>query len=539
MKSTMLRVDLSQGKIGEEQINPDHRRAFIGGSGLATRLLWDDLEPPRDPLDAASPLVWMTGPLTGSGGPTTGRFTICARSPYTGIWGKSNIGGFVGPELRYAGFDGIWITGRASHPVYLWIHDGKAELRDADRLWGKADTYEAQRAIHEETGEARARVACIGLAGENGVAYASILADQGRAAGRTGMGALMGSKNLKAVAVRGTTALTFARDDQYRRLRLESNKALREENMTTVFRELGTGNAAEYLQMLGEMPQKYWTQATFEGAERISGAHMAETILVGTSACQGCVISCGREVDVREGPHATRGKVKGPEYETICSFGSQLLVDDLAVITALGHRCDLVGIDTIERGEHDCPGLPALRPGIITTADTGGIELHWGDAAPCFDLIDQIARKDGLGAILAMGSKALARHFGVPELAVHVNTLEVPMQMENAGRSVAQQILQRIPEIAGRRIAILVGAGNNGGDGLVVGHYLAEAGAQVAAYLVKERSADDANLIRLQGHGALGQRRRRGPALPRASQPDGKRRRGSGRSSWNGLSAAP
>lgn len=427
MKSTLLRVDLSQGKFGEEEIDADYRRAFIGGSGLAARLLWDDLDPSRDPLDPASPLLWMTGPLTGSGGPTTGRFTICARSPYTGIWGESNIGGFVGPELRYAGFDGVWITGRASRPVYLWIHDGQAELRKADHLWGNADVYETQRAIREETGEGRARVACIGLAGENGVAYASILADHGRAAGRTGMGALMGSKNLKAVAVRGTTVLTFARDDEYRRLRLEANKALRDENMTTVFRDLGTGNAAEYLQMLGEMPQKYWTQAAFEGAERISGAHMAETILVGTSACQGCVVSCGREVSVREGPHATQGKVKGPEYETICSFGSQLLVDDLAIITALGNRCDSVGIDTISAGNTIALAYLLFDRGILTTADTGGIELHWGDAEPCFSLIDQIARKDGFGAILAKGSKSLAEHFGVPDLAAHVNTLEVPM----------------------------------------------------------------------------------------------------------------
>jgi aldehyde:ferredoxin oxidoreductase len=427
MKSNLLLVDLGRGEIREEEISPDYRRDFIGGSGLAARLLWDALEPARDPLDPASPLIWMTGPLTGSGGPTTGRFTICARSPYTGIWGESNIGGFVGPELRYAGFDGVWITGRSSDPVYLWIHDGHAELRKADHLWGKADLYETQRAIRSEVGEERARVASIGLAGENGVPYACILSDHGRAAGRTGMGALMGAKNLKALAVRGTAALTFARDDAYKSLRVLANKALRQENMTTIFRDLGTGNAAEYLQLLGEMPQKYWTQATFDGAERISGAHMAETILTGTTACQGCVISCGREVSIPDGPYATKGKVKGPEYETVCSFGSQLLVDDLAIITALGNLCDKVGVDTISAGNTIALAYLLFDRGIVSPKDTGGVELRWGDATPCFGLIDQIARKDGFGALLAQGSQALAEHYGVPDLAAHVHRLEVPM----------------------------------------------------------------------------------------------------------------
>ncbi|MBM3121223.1 MAG: aldehyde ferredoxin oxidoreductase, partial [Chloroflexi bacterium] len=408
MESRLLRIDLSTGQIRMEGIDPAYRRDFIGGSGLAARMLWEQLDPARPALDPESPLVWMTGPLTGSGGPTTGRFAICARSPYTGIWGESNIGGFVGPELRYAGFDGLWITGRAPSPVYLWIHDGKAELREAGALWGKADTYATQTAIRAEVGEVKARVASIGLGGENGVPYAAILADHGRAAGRTGMGALMGSKNLKAVAVYGKRALTFAHDAEYKRLRVESNKAMLEENMATVFRDLGTGNAAEYLQLLGEMPQKYWTQATFDGAERISGAHMAETILVGTSACQGCVISCGRVVHVREGPYATSASVKGPEYETLCSFGSQLLVDDLAVITALGDRCDKLGLDTISAGNTLALAYLLFDRGIITTQDTGGVELRWGDAAPCFDLLEKTARQEGFGALLARGSKALA-----------------------------------------------------------------------------------------------------------------------------------
>jgi aldehyde:ferredoxin oxidoreductase len=422
----LLHVDLTTGKMDEQEVRPDHARDFIGGSGLGVRLLWDWLDPARDPLDPASPLLWMTGPLTGTGGPTNGRSSICARSPQTGLWGESNIGGFVGSELRYAGYDGLLITGRANAPVYLWIHNGHAELRDAAHLWGQADTHETQRVVKGEVGEPMTRVACIGPAGENRVPYAAILSDHGRLAGRTGMGAVMGSKNLKAIAVRGTGKLTYPREADYKRLRLAANKALHEENMTAVYHETGTAGGADYLEMLGDMPQKYWTQAAFEGVERIGGARMAETILTGKAACQGCVICCGRVVTINDGPFAA-SQVKGPEYETVASFGSQLLVDDLPAIVALGNRCDAVGIDAISAGNTIALAYLLFDRGLITPKDTGGLELRWGDARPCFELIEQLARREGFGALVAQGSKALAAHFGAEELAVHVNNLEVPM----------------------------------------------------------------------------------------------------------------
>lgn len=427
MNGKLLMVDLDHGNIQEQAIDPGYARSFIGGSGLGVRLLWDSLDSAWEPLNPASPLLWITGPFTGTGGPAMGRFSICARSPQTGLWGESHIGGFVGPELRYAGYDGILITGRASTPVYLWIHNGQAELRDASHLWGRTNTYETQHLVKSEVGEPRARVASIGLAGENCVPYASILSDHGRLAGRTGMGAVMGSKNLKALAVRGTGKIALAHPDKYRRLGVEANRILHEETATVVLHELGTSGGVEYQQMLGDMPQKYWTQAVFEGAERISGSTMAETILTGKSACQGCVIACGRLVAIREGPYATNDQVKGPEYETIASFGSQLLVDDLAMITALGTRCDEVGIDTISAGNTIALAYLMFDRGIISAGDTGGIELQWGDARPCFDLIEQIADRRGFGALLAQGSRALAAHYGVEDLAVQVNNLEVGM----------------------------------------------------------------------------------------------------------------
>jgi aldehyde:ferredoxin oxidoreductase len=426
MFGRMLKVDLTSGEVSVEAIPAEYVRDYIGAAGLGARLLWDSLDPARDPLDPLSPLLFITGPLTGSAGPTTGRFTVCARSPQTGWWGESNIGGFVGPELRLAGYDALWITGRAAAPVYLWIHNQQVELRPAAALWGR-DPYQTQAAIRAEVGEPRAKVAAIGVAGENGVPFAGILSDHGRLAARTGMGTLMGSKHLKALAVRGTGRIETARPELYKPLRLASNKRLLEQNMTSVFHETGTSGAADYLQIMGDMPLKYWTQASWEGAEKISGAEMASTILTGTTACQGCVISCGREVEVKAGPYATGGQVKGPEYETICAFGAQLLVDDLAAITALGNLCDRLGMDTISAGSVIGLAYLLFERGLITPADTGGLSLNWGDPAPVFVLLEQMARREGFGALLAQGSRALAAQYGDAGLAVQVNGLDVAM----------------------------------------------------------------------------------------------------------------
>ncbi len=271
MFGKLVKINLSNGQIHREQIPPAWIEGFIGASGLASRLLWDVLDINGSPLDPSCPLLFATGPLTGTAGPTTGRFTICGRSPQTGWWGESNIGGFVGPELRFTGIDFLWIEGVSDRPVYIWIYNDQIEIRSAEHLWGKADTYQTQEIIRREVGIPQAKVACIGVAGENLVPFAGILSDHGRLAARTGMGALMGSKKLKAVAVRGTQRLVMERDEEYRKLRLAANKRLLEQNMTAVLRSTGTAGGAEYLQFLGDMPQKYWTAATFEGAEKSVG----------------------------------------------------------------------------------------------------------------------------------------------------------------------------------------------------------------------------------------------------------------------------
>ena len=416
----VLKIDLTSGKTEEYHIPETWERDFLGGASLAARLLYDSLTPSLDARSPEAPLLFMNGPLSGTAGPTVGRFVICGKGPATGLWAESNCGGFWGPELRFAGFDGLWITGKATEPVYLWIDEGQLEIRKAAHLWGK-DTYETQALIKEEVGRSRARVAVIGRAGERGVLYAGIFCDHGRTAGRTGLGAVMGSKNLKAIAVYGKKGtLPLVRSGVYAGVRSASNRALKQDNQSQVMHELGTASAANYSEYLGAMPAKYYHQGSFEGADNVSGAKMSESILSGTSACHACVIACGRVVTLEDG-----ARRKGPEYETIVSFGPNLLVDDLAEITRLGELCDRYGMDTISTGNTIGLAFYLYEQGVITSKDTGGLALHWGDITVIEKLIHLIANREGIGEVLAHGSRFLGRYFGKEEEAVQVNGLEV------------------------------------------------------------------------------------------------------------------
>jgi len=349
-----------------------------------------------------------------------GRFVICARSPATRLWGESNCGGFWGPELRAAGFDGVWIQGRAVQPVYLWIQDARVEIRPAEHLWG-LDFYQAKAAVEEELEAGRVRVATIGLAGETQIPFASVLCDHGRAAGRTGMGAVMGAKNLKAIAVQGSGKAPVADLAAYKPLRTQTNQALRNDAMTTVLRELGTAGAAEYFDYLNEMPKRYFQQGNFGQELLVSGCAIKESILVGVSACHACVIACGRVVRLEDGE-----KRKGPEYETQVGFGPNLMLNDPVLVTRLGELCDRYGMDVISASNTIGLAFHLYDTGLITKQDTGGIELNWGDAAPVETLIHQLAHREGFGALLAQGARALGAHFGAEDEAVQVNGLEVP-----------------------------------------------------------------------------------------------------------------
>ena len=420
----LLKIDLTTGRIDQALVDPHWAEDFVGGSGLAARLLWDVIDSSIDPLGPDNPLLFMNGPLTGLAGPSVGRFVVCSRSPATGLWAESNCGGFWGPELAFAGYDGLLITGKANRPVYIWINDERVEIRDAAHLWGQADTYQTQTRIRAEVGEPLARVIGIGLAGERLIPFALLLCDHGRVAGRTGMGAVMGSKNLKAVAVRGHGKPRVARPDAFNPLRASANRELKEDNITLSARASGSAAGAELFQMYGEMPMGYFTRGSFIGQENISGNVMNETILTGVTTCHACVIACGRLVTIPEGPYA-QPEGKGPEYETMVGFGANLLSDDLHAATHLGQKCDRYGLDTISTS--NVIGLAYLlyERGLLTLHDVDDLELNWGDPRPAGPLIDMIVARQGLGEVMSRGAKALAAHFGAEELAVQVNNLEV------------------------------------------------------------------------------------------------------------------
>jgi aldehyde:ferredoxin oxidoreductase len=415
----ILRIDLSSGETSEYEIPEEWEMAFLGGASLGARLLYPHLTKDLDPFAPEAPLLFINGPLTGTSGPTVGRFVVCGKGPATGLWAESNCGGFWGPELRFAGYDGLWITGRAQGPVYLWIDDGRFEIRTAAHLWGR-DTYETQELVKQEIGKKGIHVAVIGPAAENGILFAGIYCDQGRTAGRTGLGAVMAAKNLKAIAVHGRGPLPLAQAAPYAVLRSESNRALKQDNEARILHEVGTAGAANYSEYLGSLPAKYYHQGGFEQVDNVSGATMTDRLLAGYSACHACVIACGRVVRLEDG-----AKRKGPEYETIASFGPNLLIDDLAEVTRLGELCDRYGMDTISAGNTIGLLFHLFEQGTVTTHDTGGLELQWGDAATVSRLVKMTAGREGIGDLLAQGSKRFARHFGAEEEAVQVNGLEV------------------------------------------------------------------------------------------------------------------
>lgn len=419
----ILRVDLSKGKLWDEPLREDYARDFVGGSGLAARMIYDMVDSNTDPLAPENPLLFMTGPLVGTQMPSAGRYSVCALSPLTFIWGESNSGGFFGPELRFAGYDGIVVTGCAISPVWLSIVDGQAELHDASQLWGR-DCYVTQERVKGALGERKAHVACIGIAGENKVRMACIINDQGRAAGRTGMGAVMGSKGLKAIAVRGSRKVEVANEEGLKSLYREIIAGMEDDIFTRAMRLAGTAGTMDSLLMYGDVPIRYYQEGYWERASNLSGVLMAYQYQNRNYACYRCPIGCGRET---RAPRYGLAKVDGPEYETIASFGSLMMIDDLEAVIRAGHLCNTYGLDSISTGCTIALACEMCERGIIGPSDTGGMEIGYGDIEAMHRLIGMIARREGFGDLLAEGSAALARRFKVPELAVTVKRLEVPM----------------------------------------------------------------------------------------------------------------
>jgi aldehyde:ferredoxin oxidoreductase len=419
----LLYVDLSQGRLWDEPVKEADARQFVGGSGLAARIIYDMVGPDTDPLGPQNPLVFMTGPFVGTAVPSSGRYSVCALSPLTRIWGEGNSGGFFGPELRFAGYDGVVITGCSEKPVWLSIIEGKPLLHDASGIWG-SDSYRTQELVRQALGDQKVRVACIGAGGENRVKMAAVMNDQGRTAGRTGMGAVMGSKRLKAIGVRGQAKVPLADSEGLKTLARDILKDLPDAVLAQALKLAGTAGTADALMMYGDMPNRYFQLGSWDNASNLSGLVMAEQYQNRTYACYRCPIGCGRET---RAPKYGVERVDGPEYETLAAFGSLMMVDDLQAVIYAGHLCNVHGVDTISTGCTISLACEMFERGILSQADTGGLEIRYGDTALAHRLIEMIARREGFGDVLAEGSAALAERFGVPELAVTVKRLDVAM----------------------------------------------------------------------------------------------------------------
>lgn len=434
----LLRLDLAAGQQHLEPIDTADVRRYLLGSGLAAHLFFRDMDPALDPLDPASPLLAFNGLLTGTFAPTGCRSSWCGRSPLTGIWNEANMGGHWGAELRFAGLDGLIITGRAAEPVYLWIHDGLAEIRPAGHLWGQ-DQFATFARIRAET-DAKAQVACIGPAGENLVRLAGVFqGGQGhtRAAGRGGMGALLGSKNLKAIAVRGEDKPRYPDVQALRQFVTSLNRFIKQNSIG--LSRLGTAGGVGGTELTGDLPLRNWTLGNWqEGAARVSGQRIAETMFERHTHCFACPIGCGKTVRIDDGPYAgVQGH--GPEYETLAGFGGNCQCDDLPAIARMNDLCNRYGLDTISTSAVIAFAMEAYERGLLSPAQTGGLDLRWGSAAAMIEAIHAIAHRTGIGELLADGVRAAARRIGqgAEEFAIHVKGLELPYHDPRAFVSMA------------------------------------------------------------------------------------------------------
>lgn len=420
-----LDVDLSRMKLQDMQLPKEWLENYIGGSGLGAKILVENTDPKIDPLGPENILCFLTGPLTGTTVPGSGRHSIVAKSPLTNIWGEASVGGYWGRELKRAGYDGVIVRGQAPKPVYLWINDGKAELREAGHVWGK-DTYETDALLRKET-DHKAVVSCIGPSGEKMIPIAGVFTDgkEGRAAARCGLGAVQGSKNLKAIVVKGTGKVPLYNEHGLK----DALKNVLPDyvNRTRMLKQFGTAGLVIGCEQTGDLPIKNWRLGKWEeGAIKISGPTMKEKMAVKSFFCAGCVIGCGRSVKMKDDRY---GPVEGagPEYETLGLIGASCLIDDLEAIVKANELCNRYGIDSIEVGNAVALAMECYEKGLINEKDTG-LKLEWGNAAAMLELVKQIGEARGFGAVLGKGLVAATEEIGGAsrDYAMHVKGLAFP-----------------------------------------------------------------------------------------------------------------
>jgi len=424
LAGSVLRVDLSTSKVWREPTEPDLVRAFLGGRGLNMARLLGELSPYVDPLAPQAPLLVGVGPLVGTSFPGGARFNITARSPQTGILGDSNAGGFFGPELKFGGIDQLVITGRAPHPVFLWIDDDRVQFKDARELWGK-DTVETTTAIQEELGDRDVQVATIGPAAENGVRFAGVFANLTRPAARTGMGTVMAAKNLKAIAVRGTGEIRVADPAHFRECIARLNERILVHPEYEIRTRLGTTRLVEALQAIGGLPTRHFQAGQFEHADQVSGEAIERRFKVRAKACFACNIPCSRYIVVDD-PRFPGLRFEGPEYEPLAGFTARVGNADLPLALAAVDRCNRLGMDAISVSEVIAWTMELGQRGLLSGADADGLELEFGCGETILALLEKISRREGFGDLLADGVRTAAHRLGRgQELAMEVKGLEL------------------------------------------------------------------------------------------------------------------
>ena len=433
----LLHVNLTKQESQVEGLSEHEARMFIGGSGLAAKRLWEMTGNETDPLGPENVLIFMTGPLTGTKVPLSGRHEVAAKSPLTGIYGESDVGGRWGTELKKGGFDGVVITGKSARPTYLWINENGVEFRDARHLWG-LDTYEVSPILRAETDE-KAIEACIGPAGERLARIASIMHDgrDARAAGRCGLGAVMGSKNLKAIVARGDKEVTVADPKSLSELTKELAPVILKN--TRRLADYGTSQVVTPAEELGDLPVRNWKEGRWqEGAEKLSGVTMARTILKSRYFCGACIVGCGRTVAIDHGEYAgVEGA--GPEYETMALLGANVLLDDLEAVAKAHELCNRYGLDVLSTGAVIGFALEAAERGILRDAQGRKIDLDWGDGKSIVNMVESIGRRENLGHLLGEGVMRASAEIGegCEAFALHVKGLEPPGHDPRAYNSLA------------------------------------------------------------------------------------------------------
>jgi len=421
----LLRVNLSSGEFKVEKLDEKELRKYMGCTGYAAKLLYQEMPGGIDPLAPEAKVVLATGAVSGTLCPSGGSYEVCYKAPLTGTWNEARSGGAFGAKLKYAGFDFVVIEGKAADPVYLLIKDGQVEIKPAKHLWG-LNVEETTDTLINELDDPEISVATIGQSGENGVLYAALINDRGRAAGRGGIGAVFGNKNLKAVVVNGSGGIKVARPKEFAEA-IEKAEQWLKSYIFDAIPALGTVGLVSLNNSLGILPAKNFQEAHFEKADKVSGELINQKYQIKRRACYGCSFACGRYTSVNNGRYSTP-PMEGPEYETVDMLGPICGIDDVEAIIKGNYLCNVYGLDTISTGMSIGFAMECYEKGLLTDKDTDGMPLRWGDADVMLKLIEKIAYKEGIGALLAQGVKRMAEQLGpaAEEAAIHVKGLELP-----------------------------------------------------------------------------------------------------------------